>query len=358
MQQHLHAKAVVTYGTILTVMTVASFVFWSKIAQLLVAPLFDFSLINLQFTLTVLISFSFIGAAIILLAILSNAWWISAILCLITASTLFMLPLTPGGIVILGVIIFISFILIYFSMRHDLTLHTRLVISHIFIPRLSLMIIIFSIIVSGLLYITTTTKLKNSKVTFPGKYLDSVVKITEPFMKEQIQSQQDALINAMIASLDQQLPYLADIPKDDKIALLNGQLPQSVYTALTKQGFSEKQIRDLVNQIASQTTQKTGTDLTDSILQQVRTQVEDLINNILNANKQFLPWVLTITTFFTLTSLGIVVKYLSVIFAKSILILLSLFGLIQKQSISMPVERYAITGTSSNAKSNTPSTTD
>ncbi len=310
-------------------------------------------MIDIKFILATLISLSLISASLIVMAIICNNLWINLLVGIITAAPIFLLPFTLLGSSLFTLVILILISVILLLMKYDIKLHTRIVLSHIFGPKLTLLIMSFSLIIAVQLFLTTNRLISNNQIAIPTQYIDTIFTISEPLVKQQLSAQQDVLTNALIHSLDEQFPYLAKIPVEDKTALLNGQLPRSVHNILVKQGFSEKQIVDFVKQIQSQTESKTGADFTTSILDQVKTQVQDMVNHFINTNKGAIPWIMSITTFLTLTSLSIVIKYLAIIFAKFMLILLSITGLIKKESINMPIERYVINETTQEVHNDT-----
>jgi len=330
--------------------------FWDTIALFLTSPLQSLTGDLLSIGVFVRLVLGLVGflTSFILISLLFDTIWIHLTTYGLGTLPLLLLPFNLAFGLIVALVLLLILLITDRITQFELRLHTRVNLSHIYNHKLTLLSTSISFIVAFLFLISSQGQITTANITIPSSLLDQALKVSQPIINDQLIKQQDALYDNLLSQLDEQLPYLKDIPDDDKIQLLTGKVTETVRGAFVNQGFSDQQIDALALQL-QQTTKlslpedqqqnitNAANDLTSEFMQTLKTEVEKTVNSYLDANIKYVPWIVSAVVLITFNSFGIIVKLISILFAAVLLRIFVALHLVDKTSVSQPVELYRIT---------------
>ncbi len=342
----------VVYSLILLLFIIGSVIFNLSLQNTLHQPynlVFNF-MNSISDLITLALGYLIILAFFAVSVLLIQPAWIRYLFYLITGSGILLLnlPFSISAILIIGLLL--TFIFLDYRSWKDLHNHLRPDLLHIFGRKMHLLSTALSFLIAIALFIASNDQLESFNFTLPNNLIEQAITLSAPLLTDQINLQQDALLQDAITQINEQLPFLAQLPDDDKTALLQGTITPTVQEALLAQGFSPEQIDLLAEQLSvnlSQIKPNEENVTNHPLIQEAQIQVQQFLENIVNENKGWIPWLVSGSIFLLLNSLGFIFNFLAILISYGLLKILTALKLVEKHTYTVSAERYRLTDPSS-----------
>lgn len=327
----------------------ASFALWWSIAQILQNPftaLGQIELLSSQLTWA-LLGFLFTLSFLILTILLISSVWVRYGFFLITAAGPFLF-LAEGwtAILISAAAILLTLVFMDHLARFDLALHLSPKLIHIFTGRIALPSFVFSLVISFMIFQSGSRNLGTFEFRVPEQLLDQGLELATPLLEERLADEsQTALLQQAVEQLDRQIPAVAELPYEDKAQLLQGSITPDLRERLHTVGMTDARIDQIAHDfqaVLSGDLRELQTGLIDQLTNQVKTQVTDQLNQIVADNKGLLPWLVATTTFFILSSLGFILRWLAIGIVEVLLPLMVAIGWVEKVEYPVTAQKYQV----------------
>lgn len=233
-----------------------------------------------------------------------------------------------------------------FSQR-DISLHNKINLTHIFGAKLRLITAVTALIIAMMFYLSSLAQLPNIEVKLPTALIDQAIQLSTPILQDQITNQESILMDSAIGQIEEQLPTLKGVPREDKEALIRGEVTPVVRTTLQTIGISDSQIDAFASQIKTAVPSTTNgniitLDEKNPIIQQVRTQMEQLVEKVISEHRDLIPWFISVTTFLTISSVSFLLNLVTLSFTAILLHLLLALKVVEQVVEQTTNTRYKI----------------
>lgn len=257
--------------------------------------------------------------------------------------------LYPGSIAIKTVLFLTTVLclaLFTYLYRKSIDLHTSIGFAHIAFPKLAIIVNLYAFIIALLIFAVSQKQIDTFSFTLDPKLINEAINFTQPYINEQLEAQKRNLVGSTIEQLDTQLPFLASLPEEDKLQILNGKLPSSAQTILEEQGFTPEQITTFRQELERNLN---ATDITfdtesinDSIISSITQEVQRLINSLIQKNRTLIPVIISSSVFFSITFIGVLIKAIAIVLAIAITKFLIMLKLVQEKTTTITTKRLEL----------------
>lgn len=328
----------------------SSLIFWLGLQQLLQILLVtgDFGSISIMTIGWFLGSYLLFIAAMIINATLIPSLLFRTALYIILASGIFVVVPDISTIVIPTLILLGGLLLFDRLAQFDKKIHVQPKLVHMFGPRLPIITTLISIVIAAAVFAISSSSLEKTTLSIPDNVLDNTFDTVQPLLSEQIGKQQEEFKRMIIDQLEEQVPFLVDIPYEDKAALLQGEITDTMEQMLSEQGLDQSQIQALAKEVetnydnAEDLALQNPDDLTLNLFQEARDEIEAEINSFIANNQEHLPGILSSLTFIIVSSLGLLLNLIGILCAMLIIKIFVLLSLVTEETYTTEAKRYSI----------------
>jgi len=252
------------------------------------------------------------------------------------------------GVTIINLIITVVFYLVFVAfdtiISFDINLHTRLALFHIYNQRLLFLVTVFSFLLSAQLWVSTNNQSLNPNISIPSPLINQTISFALPIIKGNIQDQ-------LIVQIENQIPLIKELSHEDNVLLIEGTVSPATRDRLYKEGLTDEQINTFATELSKSLREINlddknidagGSFSVDTIVQQAVQEAENLLNEVITSNKEYLPWIISLIGFFILNSTGYILHFLAIFVTQTLLFIAVKLGLLKKITIQTSAERYVL----------------
>ena len=309
----------------------------SPVPSNLLTPVIDFMAI----VYTVLAYIGSLGVIMFLTLSVTNRWLrlICFFLFVVTYPLFFGFSVLNMIVTILLYAMFVTFDSV---ISFDINLHTKLALFHIYNPRLLLLVTVFSFLLTAQLWVSANRQSFDPNISIPRPWINQTISFALPIIKDNIEEQ-------LIIQVEQQLPFLKDLSQEDKALLIEGTVSPAVRDRLYQEGLNDEQINAFAEELTKtlselnlggEQIENNGSFSVDTIVQQAVQEAENLLNEVITTNKEYLPWIISMVGFFILNSAGYILHFFALFITQIFLFIAVRSGLLKKVSVQTTAERY------------------
>ena len=335
-----------SFGSVLT-----SIIFWHNMGILFADPLVNVTNTTIIFTngTYMLAAYGLLMSFIIITSLVIPTTWLR--LAIFALLSLPLLTTNYPGIVI--AIMFITLIgaLSYFDFRiqKEIAIHTKLPVRHVFGRAIHLISFLIAVMLSVFLFFSVNASISETTITLPDEFFSQALTLSAPLIDTQIENYLDTLEQTTITQLEKQLPFLFEIPYEDKALLLKGTVTPLLNEKLKTQGLSNQQIQDLADRISSAvenesaaSPQETISSIKNDLETNIVGALSQQLNKLLDQYKDFVPYIVAISSYTLFNFLGLLINALAIGLAQLLVKILLKTKLVDTHKFMIEAHRYVI----------------